>query len=205
MVLNAPTTKTLNAKLYLEGLYNTGTGMMNQAQDLGPAPKFAAGIADEVTIELHDALAPHALAYTYSNVNLHTDGTLSIATIPGSVSGSYYVVVKHRNSIETWSAAPVVFSASPIAYDFSTFATQALGGNMKAMGSIFAIYGGDVTLLGVQDGAVDATDMAAIDNAATAILAGYNPEDVNGDGVVDSSDMALIDNNATAVVQAIRP
>jgi hypothetical protein len=63
------------------------------------------------------------------------------------------------------------------------------------------IYGGDYS----QDGAVDGTDMAAIDNASTATLLGYFPEDVNGDGQVDGSDMAMIDNNSTATVTVVRP
>jgi hypothetical protein len=201
LIVAAPATKTLNIKLYLEGLYNPGTGLMNQAMDAGATPKFGTGIADQVTVELHDAITPFGIAYTYSNVNLNTDGTLTISTIPGSITGSYYVVIKHRNSIETWSMSPVAFGGTPISYDFSTAAAQAYGNNMKLMGGVYTMYGGDASL----DGAVDGTDMAAIDNASTAVLGGYHSEDVNGDGVVDGSDMALIDNNSTAVVQVQRP
>jgi hypothetical protein len=198
--VNAPTTKTLNIKLFLEGLY-AGSGTMNQANGLSGA-EFGAGIADQVSIELHDALTPFAVAYTYSNIDLLTDGTLSITSIPGSISGDYYIVVKHRSSIETWSATPVDFSsASPLSYDFSIAATQAYGDNMKLSGSVYVIWGGDAT----QDGIVDGSDMAAIDNASTATLQGYNPEDVNGDGIVDGSDMAMIDNNSTATVQVMKP
>ena len=49
-----PPTKTLNLKLYLEGLYNTVTGLMNQAQGLA-GPEFGPGIADQITVELHNA------------------------------------------------------------------------------------------------------------------------------------------------------
>jgi len=66
---------------------------------------------------------------------------------------------------------------------------------------VFAIWGGDVT----QDGLVDGSDLAAVDNASISILAGYNTEDCNGDGLVDGSDMALIDNNSLAIVQVIKP
>ncbi|MBK7174091.1 MAG: hypothetical protein IPH84_12840 [Bacteroidales bacterium] len=52
---------------------------------------------------------------------------------------------------------------------------------------------------------MDGSDMAAIDNASTATLLGYNAEDVNGDGIVDGSDMAMIDNNSTITVQTSKP
>jgi hypothetical protein len=56
-----------------------------------------------------------------------------------------------------------------------------------------------------QDGLVDGSDLATVDNASLYVLMGYNPEDVNGDGLVDGSDMALIDNNSLAVIQAKKP
>ena len=127
---------------------------------------------------------------------------MTINTIPGSITGSYYVVIKHRNSIETWSNLSVPFGGTgPIFYDFSTAASQAYGNNMKLMGTVYVIYGADAD----QNGIVDGTDMALIDNASTALLVGYNPEDVNGDGIVDGSDMAMVDNNSTAIVSVQKP
>ena len=194
-------TKTLTVRLFLEGLYS-GSGAMRQAKDVG-VPKFAAGISDTVRIELHDAVAPHGLAFSYANLDLSTDGNAIINTIPGTITGSYYIVVKHRNSIETWSTDAIDFSvASPISYDFTTSASNAYSSNMKAMnGGVYAIFAGDDN----RDGIVDGSDMAAIDNASTAVMTGYHPEDLNGDGIVDASDMAIIDNNSTAVVSAKRP
>ncbi|NVO18463.1 MAG: chitobiase/beta-hexosaminidase C-terminal domain-containing protein [Bacteroidetes bacterium] len=195
-----PTTKTLNLKIFLESLFN-GTNM-NQAMDMTPTPKFTAPVADQVTVELHNTFAPYDMVLTFSNVNVNIDGTAPITTVPGALTGSYYIVVKHRNSIETWDATPVSFSGSgPFSYDFTTSADKAFGNNLKSMGSIFALFAGDVT----QDGVVDGSDMANVDNSSTAILLGYTTDDVNGDGVVDGSDMAIVDNNATAIVQAVRP
>ena len=187
-------------KLFLEGLY-AGNSAMNQAQDLG-APKFDAGIADKVTVELHNPASPYAIAYTFSDIDLHTDGTVDISNLPGNISGSYYMVIKHRNSIETWSSAPVDFTINPQGnYDFSTSASQAYGNNLKHIGSIYAIFGGNAN----QDAIVDGSDMALIDNASTAVQVGYYPEDLNGDGITDASDMAIIDNNSTAVVHVMKP
>jgi hypothetical protein len=193
--------KQLVIKVFLEGLYSTG-GIMNQARGIS-SPQFGAGIADKVTFELHEATSPYNLVYTFINADLNINGNVTINNIPSYLTGSYYLVVKHRNSVETWSSDVIDLNGTGIfTYDFSIAATKAYGNNQKQMAeNIFAIYGGD----GVLDGFIDASDMAAIDNAGTAIQRGYFPEDVNGDGIVDASDMALVDNNSTAVVHLKRP
>ena len=190
--------KTGNLVLFLEGLYVSGTGN-HKAQDES-GDHFAGPVADLVSVELADVTAPHTAIYTADNVMLYSNGKCAF-TIPGELSGTYYVVVKHRNSIETWSAAPVSFGSGTVNYDFSTAAGQAYGNNMQQMGTVFVFFGGDQS----QDGIVDGSDMAAIDNASTSVLSGYNTEDINGDGLVDGSDMAVIDNNSTAVVTAKKP
>ncbi|NVO20150.1 MAG: DUF2341 domain-containing protein [Bacteroidetes bacterium] len=193
-------TKTLNLKLFLEGLY-AGNETMDESHGLS-GPQFGVGIADQVTIELHDSNLPFSTMYTYANVNLPVNGQLSISGIPGYVTGSYYIVVKNRNSVETWSSVPVVFGAiSTISYDFSSSQSKAYGLNLRQEGTVWLIYAGDVN----QDGIVDGSDMAEVDNLSTSIAHGYNPEDVNGDGIVDGSDMAIIDNNSTSIIQAKRP
>jgi hypothetical protein len=196
-------TRELNLTLFLESLFN-GTSM-NQAQDFvggSIVPKYSAGIADQVTIELHSDISPFNTAYTYSNINLNTNGTLSVSTIPSSLTGSYYLVIKHRNSVETWSSTPVSFSGSgPVTYNFSSSAAQSFGDNLKQMGSVWMIYGGDIS----QDGTVDGSDLALIDNASTNLLQGYLSQDANGDGTADGTDMAMIDNNSTLVVHVNKP
>jgi hypothetical protein len=195
--------KTLSLKLYLEGLY-TGGGMMIEANGAGYVPQFGPGIADQVTVELHDATAPYAISSLYSpysNVDLNTDGTLAITSIPGIITGSYYVVIKHRNSIETWSGVPVSFDVANPGWDFSNAASQAVGDNMRLIGSVYAIWGGDVN----QDGVVDTGDMNNVENESSVFTEGYVPEDANGDGIVDTSDMNIVENNSTAFIQVIIP
>ena len=191
--------KTFNLTLYLEGLYN-GTGTMNQASN-GTGPKYGTGIADQVTIEFHDASTYGTLVHTFSSVDLHTDGTASL-TVPGILSGSYYVTVKNRNSIATVSATPVAFPSGTIAYNFSDNVNKAYGSNLLLLeDGKCVIYGGDVN----QDDIIDGGDMSGIDNQAAAFASGYIPEDCNGDGLVDGSDLAIVDNNAAAFVGAVTP
>jgi hypothetical protein len=197
--------KTLSLKLYLEGLYNTGTGLMKQAQGLA-GPQFGPGIADKVTVELHEITPPYSISTLYppfTNADLKTDGTMTINTIPGTITGSYYVVIKHRNIIETWSKlGGIPFAgAGPVNYDFTTSASQAYGDNQKLMNGVYAIYAGDPN----QDGIVDGSDMLMIDNASqTPVLMGYFPQDINGDGIVDGTDMLMIDNNSQNPVAQVK-
>jgi hypothetical protein len=209
LTINPPPTKTLNITVFLEGLCRPlpFSGLMQEAQNENILPQFGPGIADQIIIELHNSNASYDLAYGPYTVNLNTDGTLAINNIPGSITGSYYIVIKNRNHIETWSSIPVDFGiAGPVSYNFSTSVSQAynnLPGNdpLKLIGSVYAINGGEALL----DGIVDASDMSAVFNASKPpALAGYNNQDVNGDGIVDASDMSLIFNNSKPPTRQIQ-
>jgi hypothetical protein len=197
-ITNVPD-KTLNLKIFLEGLYSGG-GLMNKAQD-NYGDHFGSDTADVVTVELHNAVTYSIVEYTFTNVKLQTDGQASINTVPYIASGSYYITVKHRNSIETTTASPVSFAGNSITYDFSTAASQAYGSNQKNIGGVYVIYGGDVN----QDGYVDTGDMTPVDNDSANFASGYLNTDVNGDGFVDTGDMTIIDNNSAGFVGAVTP
>lgn len=192
--------KTLNLTALLEGLYN-GSGTMLKARN-ATGDQFTGTTADQISIELHNPASYASKLFTAGNVNLSTTGTSSV-TIPGLYNGSYYVTVRHRNSIETTTAAPVSFAGSTINYSFDAPA-KAYGSNLILMagpGTWYAIYGGDVT----QDGSVDTGDMTPVDNDAAAFVAGYVVTDVNGDGSVDTADITIIDNNSAAFVTSATP
>jgi len=191
--------KILNIKAFLEILY-AGGGVMNQAMDES-GPHFGPGIADQVIVELHNDASYPTIEYSSGLVDLTTTGNVSISTIPAGLSGSYYITIKHRNSIETTTALPVSFVGGTTDYDFTTAATQAYGDNLKLTGSKYVIWGGDVN----QDGIVDSGDMSPVENASIAFTFGYVVEDVNGDGIVDSGDMNIVENNSVALVSAIIP
>lgn len=189
-----------NLTAYLEGLYSSGTGNRKAQDEVGD--HFAGPVADLITVSLASATLPYATVYTTANVLLYANGKCSFS-IPGTLSGSYYIVVNHRNSIETWSAAPVALTGG-VNYNFTTAASQAYGNNMKPLaGGVFGFYGGNTS--GSIDQKVDGTDMAVVDNGSTILLKGYVTADATGDGKVDGSDMALTDNNATSVITRIKP
>jgi hypothetical protein len=106
----------LNLKLYIQGFY-LGSGIMQQvAYNNGLTSDPA--ICDYITIELHQSVSPYNLIISVS-ATLKTNGD-ALVNIPTSVpAGNYYIVVKHRNTIEVWSKLPVAFGSSAVNYDFS--------------------------------------------------------------------------------------
>ncbi len=192
--------KTLNLTMYLEGLYSSG-GLMNKARG-SSGDQFPGTTADLIAIELHSSTAGQysTILYTASNVNLSTTGLASV-TIPSNLSGSYYVTVKHRNSIETVSATALSFAGSVISHNFTTSAAMAFGDRLKNIGSIYAIYAGDVN----QDDLIDISDMIIVDNLSAVATTGYLPADVNGDALIDITDMIIIDNNSRLAIGASTP
>ena len=189
----SPSTKTLTlTSVLLEGLY-AGGGTMREVTN-GYNPQFP-GIADRVTIELHDAASYSTIVYSVPDVNLSLTGTATV-TVPAAFSGSYYITVKHRNSLETTTSVPVTFAGTTINQSFGA-RTDVFGDNLKSSGDgFYLIFGADVN----QDGLVDTGDMNDVDNGSSAILIGYNVSDTNGDGIVDTSDMNMVDNNSAAIV-----
>ncbi len=161
---------------------------------------------DTVRVYLVRSLAPFQKIDS-SIVYSELDGT-KFKALPsfkkGVLGSSYFIVVKHRNSIETWSRTPVTFNSNTISYDFTTSADMAFGNNMKQVGTspvCFAFYSGDVN----QDGAVDLSDMTPIDNDSYNYVTGYVNSDLNGDNFVDLNDMTFADNNSYNFVVKMRP
>jgi len=188
--------KQLNIAVLLQGLY-AGNGLMNPAMNESGF-QWGSDIADMITIELHDS-ADYSLVDS-AEAALGTDGVASLL-VPAEYNASYYVTIKHRNSIATVSAAPVSFAGSVIDYIFDAPA-KAYGNNLVPAGDgCYAIYGGDVN----QDGTVDTGDMNSVDNDMINYVAGYVATDANGDGMVDTADMTIVDNNSAAFVQSITP
>lgn len=183
---------------FLQGLYLGNNTMI-------AAPFAANGVspltlADTITVELHDA-ATQALSYSMSAL-LSTSGNTTVS-LPASVANNnYYIVILHRNSVATWSASPVLMSASGTSYDFTTAANKAAGSNMMDDGNgVYLIFTGDIN----QDGSVDFNDYPVLDIASSAGLLGYDVSDLNGDASVDFNDYPMIDVNSSNGIISITP
>ena len=183
-----------------EGLFNSNTNLLEQARNGEGNPQYETGIADKINVSLAHVAYPYSIFQTYTDIDLLTNGICSLI-IPAEVNSSYYLIVNHRNSIQTWSSDAVFFGSSDVEYDFTTNITKAYGSNLKLVGDKYCIFGGDVN----QDGVVDTGDMSPLDNDAGSFTTGYIATDVNGDGIVDTGDMTIVDNNSASFIGIITP
>ncbi len=203
-VIVCPLYATLSLKVFLEGFYSDISTMRANIYDLGISNDDTETDTIQVNIWSPSRLSEAEPDYTVSTV-LHTNGMAEIQ-FPASVIGnSFYIAVKHRNHLETWSKLPLVFSGSN-AYDFSSNLNQAFDDGVNppmasVAGGMFAFFGGDVN----QDGTVDASDQSDVDNDNGIFAFGYNVTDATGDGATDASDLQVVDNNSQLFLYFARP
>ena len=99
---NVVSTATLNLTLLIEGFYDSGANLMS--------PVIGGSVCDTITVELHQSTSPYAAVYSMTGT-MNLSGQVSF-TLPGVYLGSaYYLVFRHRNSIETWSKNPVTITS----------------------------------------------------------------------------------------------
>ncbi|HPI54653.1 MAG TPA: putative metal-binding motif-containing protein, partial [Chitinophagaceae bacterium] len=128
---------TLSGKVFIQGYY-LSAGLMNSVL-MHQNESGSSLICDSIQMEFHDAANISSIAYSAMLV-LKTNGEFSLVGFPNSMlSNSYYIVIRHRNSIETWSANPVLILTNTM-YDFTTAASQAYGNNqIEVEPGVFAI------------------------------------------------------------------
>ncbi|MEO6695897.1 MAG: hypothetical protein ABIO41_11925 [Ignavibacteria bacterium] len=163
-------------------------------------PSINKMVSDTSIVYLRNTSAPYSVVDSSKSI-LDSNGAGSF-TFSNAVNGTpYYIVVTHRNSIETWSAAGQSFTAGNLTYNFTSSSSQAYGNNLVLKGSKYCIYSGDVN----QDDAVDATDLIQTYNASSIFSTGYLNTDINGDNFTDISDLILAYNNSSGFVSTRRP
>jgi len=180
----------INLKMLFEGMYSP---VFNQLLR-----------KDTVKVYLRNASPPFALADS-SHGSIDSLSYSGLINFSNASSGTYYLVVKHFNCIETWSKSggEILFTDGFICnYDFTTANNQAYGNNLKLKGSKFCIYSGDVS----QDGFIDLVDVVTIYNEATNFATGnYLVTDLTGDGFVDLTDVTICYNNSTNFIRVRQP
>ncbi|MCY7363416.1 MAG: SBBP repeat-containing protein [Ignavibacteria bacterium] len=173
---------------FIQGFYNSSSDYMN---------------GDTVKCVLRNNISPYSIKdSSKAIINSSGSGTFYFAN---ALNGSlYYIVLNHRNSLETWSSSEHSFSANTLNYNFSISANKAFGNNqihVDASPLRFAIYSGDIN----QDDIIDASDLSSVENDASISLSGYVSSDVTGDEIIDASDISLIENNVALGISLVRP
>lgn len=184
-VIKYSQSKTLNLKALIEGFYDP---VMNKM------------VSDSVRIYLRDSSSPYSIVDSSLSI-IDSTGLGNFNFPNASNSAAYYLVISHRNSIETWSASVNNFTSGNLNYDFTLSSSQAFGSNQILKGTKFCIYNGNVN----QDGVIDGSDMSLADNDAFNFATGYLNTDVNGDNIIDAADLVLIENNAFNFISIQRP
>ena len=190
----------LNQNILLEGYYLGGGMMSNCLNITGVSPNPLD--ADTIFISAMNSVSPYEEVDRQPGI-LKTNGDVTVSFGPAVVANSlYYLKINHRNSVETWSAAPVLLTATTN-YSFSSATSQAfLSNEAITFDALYAaIYSGDIN----QDGAVDGTDFLELDPKIQNGEGGYNIGDLNGDGSVDGSDFLLLDPNVQMGIGAAIP
>lgn len=180
-----PPPKILHLTSMMEGFYDPSTGKLTK---------------DTARVFMRNTGSPYAIIDS-AKAFLDSLGKADFSYSAAANGISYYIVVKHRNSIETWSSAGNSFVSNSMTYNFTTSAAQAFGSNLVLVGTKWTFFSGDAN----QDGTIDAGDIIDVYNDVTIGNSGYLPTDVNGDDFVDVSDLIIAYNNSVNVVSVITP
>ncbi len=183
---------TVHLTVFIEGFYR-GSGQMIAV--------LSGSFCDTIEVSLADPNPPHSLLYSVKGT-IDLTGTGDFTFIGAGQNEYYYIVVKHRNSLEIWTEDSVSFFISTVNYNFTNVAGRAYGANQISVGGgKFAMYSGDIN----QDGIIDSADVVLMENGIQSFLYGYYSSDLNGDGIVENADYSVLDNNSSGVISVSKP
>ena len=179
-------------KALIQGFYK-GSGRLRS--NISPST------CDTLFLKLAGTVAPYSILFSDTAV-LDTNGNANF-NLPTSVNGnSYYLVVQHRNSLETWSAAPVALNSPLTTYDFRLSAGSAYGSNLCNLGDgYFAIWSGDID----RNNSITISDINLLQTKLPQFLHGYYVGDLTGDNYTESADYSLLENNVPLMLQVAKP
>ena len=153
---------------------------------------------DSLRVFLKNSFPPYSTVDSVFKMHAFLSGI----SFPNASAGSYYIALKHRNSIETWSNVPKLFTiGSAVTHYFTNNDSLAYGNNLIFEEGFYCIYSGDVD----QNGIIDGSDAGLIDNDIANFTTGYFASDLDGNLVTDGTDGAICDNNVYNFVTKIVP
>ncbi|MFM8432083.1 MAG: IPT/TIG domain-containing protein, partial [Bacteroidota bacterium] len=187
----------VDLKLFIEGYFDNGN-MVAAMTNRGIGTNTLA--VDSTFLFLADSSDPSIIIDSAKAI-LDISGSASFQYRGVHVGRSYYLIIRTMNTIETWSAQPVLLSTQTI-YDFTDAANKAYGDNMTEIApGVWAIYSGELNA----DGFIDSFDAVFGEADNIAFAAGYLPTDLNGDGFVDTFDSPFLEQNNLNFVSSLRP
>ena len=164
---------------------------------------FPQAVSDTVRVYLHRVDFPNIIVD--SATSYLTTGAVASSPFTKALTGTYYVEVRHRNSISTWSKAggQSYTRGSSLAFNFVQPVNQAFNNNQYQIdpAPYYGMFGGDID----RNGFVDLNDITTVYNDASSFAAGYIITDVTGDNLTDLSDLLITYNNSSNFVTVQKP
>jgi len=140
-----------SVKMVIQGFYDPATNTLN--------------MSDTVWAYLRNTTFPFAPVDSAKEI-LNSVTLKAGFQFMNAVTGTYYLQIKHRNALETWSSVGLLYTAgATFNQDFSFAKNMAFGSNqiqVDAAPLTFAFWSGDVN----QDGIIDAGDISLVENNA---------------------------------------
>jgi len=209
-IFDPATAARLRVRTRLEGFNITAvmrnelalSGYIPLTSPYAEAPRTASSIptnvADWILLELRTT--PGGSPVYRQSYLLRADG--EVAELNGTTinlgltlpSGSYWIVLRHRNHAAVMSAAAFALNSTEYRlYDFTLAASQYYGSGGVPSSSRYSMPAGEIN----QDGRLTSRDYVSWYNKFfTNPGAGYHAEDLNGDALVNNLDFYLWQNNA---------
>ncbi len=179
---------TLNVKLAIEGFYDSQTNTLITK--------------DTVRVYLRNANSPFIIVDSSKAVVDSVNFNCNFRFY-NTDTGNYYISIKHRNGLETWSkSGGESFSSGGVYhYNFTNSDSNAYGNNVLLKGSKYCIFSGDIN----QDEHIDLADVLLISEDVSNFITGYESTDVTGDNLIDLYDILITHNNSMKLVMVITP
>ena len=190
--------------VYLEGAYNSSTGLMSSNLELPLVSPYDGEIIDALpVVDGHNLidwvsveLRSNATGSTEKSCNAFLLENGSLVDVNGqadlpfyyTTNTNYYIVINHRNHISIMTAESYQFAdfiAESTVVDLAEDHLAVYGGGIKIMNDICAMYAGDMykeefDFIGSNDSNIYLVNYNLI---------GYNVADVNFDGFVGNADI----------------
>lgn len=166
---------TVNLKVILEGYLDQNTNTLRKK--------------DTATVYLHSDVSPNPVIDS-AKVLIDSLTFSGLCFFRNAPSGNYYLSVKFRNGLETWSKAggETYERGQNYSYDFTKIISNAFGDNLKSKGLHLCVFSGDC----INNGVINAGDRAAV---VSQLGMSEVIEDLDGNGVVNAIDRAIVVSN----------
>ena len=113
----APCPVTLNLKVFIEGFYAGNNSLTPLLYSMGLSNDSTA--CDSITVELHDTTNTNTIIASATPI-VHKNGHATPVFPSSVINRSYYIVIRNRNGLETWSKVPLLFNSINMTFDLTT-------------------------------------------------------------------------------------